>query len=273
MSACSVCSSPVGDGANLCRTHTSAITHLLRQIPDRVEIVDRNHLDAFARPTFRELRDLLGAPIPYQDGEEPIRFERVVTGLASELEVTVTRQDKHGAISGSAPSGEKPLAWNDRASTIRAHLRYTLSTWAAATAKHHQDSRDPAWAAGSDIVRIAEWLLRNHNTLRLIEDAGTAYAEITDAVHRVEKVTDRPANASRFVVGPCPELLEDDSVCPGEIWAFIPSSEDRPALMSCQHGGCGKEWNTTQWLKVSDRIRRRIVQIGWRRSYRMPGAA
>ena len=277
MSECSVCSSPTGDSARLCRTHTAALTHLLRQIPDRTETIDRKHPDAFGQPTFRELRDRFGAPIPYQLGEDPIEFERVIPGVASDLETTITRQDKHAARAGVATSGEKPLAWNDKASTAKWHLRSVLSTWAAVTAEYHCDPRDPAWSAGIDIVRISEWLVRNIHTVRLIADVGTAYAEITDAVHRAEKVTDRPRNASRFVVGPCPEELEDDqgrvTVCPGEIWAFIPSSEDRPAMMECRNGSCGKEWNTTQWLKISDRIRRRIKLIGWRRTYRMPGAA
>jgi hypothetical protein len=269
-----VCNSPTGDGANLCRTHTSAITHLLRQIPDRVETVDRNHLDAYDRPVHRELRDRNGGKIPYQLGPELILSERVISGLASDLETTITRQDKLAVTSGAGSSGEKPLNWNERASTIRWELRATLSAWALETSKHHQDSRDPAWAVGPDIARVAEWLLRNINTLRLLTDVGEAYAEINDAIRRAESAIDRPAHAARFVVGPCPEVAEDESACPGEVWAFIPISEDKPAMLVCQNDDCAHAWNTTQWMRVSLRIRRRIEQIGWRPTYqRASGAA
>ena len=273
MSACSVCNSPTGDGANLCRTHTTSLTYLLRQIPDKVEIIDREHFDArdeltgirnYDKTTEHPLGDIIG----------PIRFDKVTPGLASDLETTITRQDKLAMNPGSATSAEKPLNWNDRASNVRWELCATLSVWALETSKRYEDTRDPVWAVGRDIARIAEWMLRNINTLRLLPDAGEAYAELNDAIRRAENATDRPANATRFVVGPCPELLEDETACPGEVWAFIPISEDRPALMACQNDeGCGQVWNTTQWMRVGERIRRRIQQTGWRPTYRTSDAA
>ncbi len=272
MSACSVCNSPVGDGANLCRTHTSTLTHLLRQIPDREQIIDRKHLDAFGRLVVRELRDRLGAQIPYQLGDEPIESEKLTLGLASELETTITRQDKLAVTSGAATSGEKPLMFNNRASQVRVELCAAMFRWSGAAAKHHEDTRDPLWVVGLDLVKLAEWLLRNVNTLRLIPDVGEAYAELNNAIRRAESAIDRPAHAARFVVGPCPEMLEDDTRCTGEVWAFIPVSEEKPGMLICTHEEPQHSWNTTQWLRVGPRIRQRIEATGWRPTIRRDAA-
>lgn len=258
--ACDVCSAPTGDGALLCRTHFAQILHLLRQIPDHTETVDRDHRDAADRPTYRDLRDRTGHPIPYQPGPDPITADKTTPGLASELQTTVTRQDKVTVTSGSKTSGEKPLAWNDRASDIHCDLWSTVNAWALAVSRQHEDPRDPLADVSQDLVPVTEWLLRNADTLRLHPEAGEAYRELTDAIQRAWAVIDRPGTRTRFFVGPCPETDEDDVACPGEVWAFIPTSEDKPAMLVCQNDECGAAWNTTQWMRVGGRILQKIAE-------------
>lgn len=260
-SGCQICSSPTGDGANLCRTHTAALTHLLRQIPDQVEIVDRGFLDAYDRPVVREIRDRSGYPIPYQLGDDPILAEKVNPGLASELETTITRQDKLAVTSGPATSGEKPLNWNNRASEIAWDLKSTINAWALEASKRDEDPRDPLAALGIEMAPVAEWLIRNINTLRLLPDVGEAYSELTDAIKRAESAIDRSAFSSRFVVGPCPEKDDEDVQCPGEVWAFVPIDLEKPAIMTCQNEACGATWNTTQWRRIGERILKRKAEL------------
>jgi hypothetical protein len=259
--SCAVCQSPTGDGAYLCRTHTAAITHALGLIPDQVEVIDREHLDSKAEPTG--VRDWNKESATYGEIIGPILFDKVNPGLASELETTITRQDKLSVNSGAATSGEKPLNWNDRAANIEWELKATCNAWALETSKHREDPRDPLSALGIDLAPVAEWLIRNIHTLRLLPDAGDAYSELIDAIHRAESVIDRSAFATRFVVGPCPEVDGDEVHCPGEVWAFIPVSEEKPALMVCQNDECGAAWNTTQWMRAAARIKKRIEETKW----------
>jgi hypothetical protein len=275
---CHTCGSPTADNANLCRTHTRELSHLLGQIPDRVETVQREHLDAFERPTYRDLRDRHGHPIPYAPSRDPIHAEKPIPGIATDLQTSITRQDKLGVTSDTRATGEKPLNWNDRASIIAVELNATINAWALATSKHDEDSRDPlAGYHHSDTAEVADWLRRNLTTLAQLQDAGEAYDEIRNSVGRALGAIDRPKNRTSFLVGPCPEKLGDIQIepCPGEVWAFIPTSESDPALMRCQYEQCGAAWNTTQWLRASRRIlaRREELERKEGRRWPFPGAA
>lgn len=273
MSDCQVCDAPC-EGANLCRTHTRALTHLLEQIPDSTETDCRDHRDAHGNPVYRELRDRLGAPIPYTTSHDPITADKTIPGLASDLETTATRQDRLGVTSETRTTSEKPLVWNDRASIVAVDLNTTLNAWALDVARHHQDPRDPLQPVDhADTGAVAEWLARNIHTLTQLADAGQAHNEIVDAHHRALAAIDYPNIRTKFLVGPCPELLGDqhDEPCPGEVWAFIPTSEHEPAWLRCQNEDCGAGWNTTQWNRVGDRIQRRKRQLD--RQHRASGAA
>jgi len=85
-----------------------------------------------------------------------------------------------------------------------------------------------------------EWL-RHHRA------GHEAIEEITNAVHEVLRVVDRPNNRSTFAIGPCPEFE-----CVGEVRVFIPAREDRPAFMVC--AVCEARWDSVQFLNAGKRI-------------------
>lgn len=190
-----------------------------------------------------------------------------VPELVGELEVTRTRQDRLTERYG-AKAAEKPLEWSERAAEKASELWLTLSAWALDLSQRGEDERDRLAAVGTyDTAEVARWLARNMRELRQHPEAGTAFDEITDAIRQARRVVDRPAIATRFEVGPCPEIVAVDphddvagtAPCAGKVWAFIPAEPERAALLQCQ--ACGESWNTTQWLRVGKRMLTRIAQL------------
>lgn len=252
MSECQTCGATTAD-ASLCNKHVQELRHLLAQIPDRLESVKRNHLDAYDHPTG--VRDDNG------NITGPIIYRKTIPGIATELQTTITRQDKLGVVSSTATTGEKALEWNDTASIIEVELNATINAWALDVSKHDEDPRDPlANYPHTDLPAVADWLRRNVTTLAQLPDAGRGYSEISNAIGRAKKAIDRPKNRTKFLVGPCPET-PDDTPCPGEVWAYIPTSETDPALMHCQNPDCGATWNTTQWLRAAKRILTKVEEL------------
>lgn len=185
-------------------------------------------------------------------------LREVPTYLWAELQITITRQDKLMPTS-DRPGGEKPMVWNENGSQVAWELQTTLNAWALDVSRLGQDERDLlADVAHHDVPELARWLVRNMHTLRMLGDAGQCFEEIVDAIRRGRRAIDRPENRTRFQVGPCPEQA-NEGACDGEVWAFIPTSEDKISFMRCQ--ACGAEWDTTQWLRVGRRMLARIHQL------------
>lgn len=185
-------------------------------------------------------------------------LREVPTYLWAELQITITRQDKLMPTS-DRPGGEKPMVWNENASQVAWELQATLNAWCLDVSRLGEDERDLlAPIPQHDVPELARWLVRNMHTLRQHGEAGTCFEEIVDAIRRGRRAIDRPENRTRFQVGPCPETVEDGA-CDGEVWAFIPTSEDKISFMKCL--GCGAEWDTTQWLRVGRRMLTRMHQL------------
>lgn len=221
---CGVCGAPSGDGLHLCRTHT-----------DNLE------------------RDLRG-----------------VEDLVRELDITLTRQDRVNPANSIGKSAERPLAWNENAAAKRFELWATLNAWALDTSKLGEDDRDQLIAVpADDTPGVAGWLIRNLPTLRRHREAGIACDEITDAIGGARRAIDRPAAATRFRAGPCPELVITEKepgsdvtelvYCDGDVWAFIPIDPDELAYLRCQ--GCDSSWDTTQWMRIGQRMLARIAEL------------
>ena len=186
-------------------------------------------------------------------------LREVHTYLWTELQVTITRQDKLMPTSDRPSGAERPLGWNDHASGVAWDVQTTVNAWCLDVSRIGEDERDLlADIPQQDVPELARWLVRNMPTLRRHPEAGTAYEELVDAIRRARKAIDRPENRTRFQVGPCPEQA-DEGACDGEVWAFIPADEDKISFMRCQ--GCGAQWDTTQWLRVGRRMLARIHQL------------
>lgn len=179
--------------------------------------------------------------------------------LWDELQTTITRQDKLMPTSDRPSGGDRPLGWNEHASQVAWELEATINAWCLDVSRIGQDERDLlSGIPQHDVPELARWLVRNMHTLRQHPEAGTCFEEIVDAIRRGRRAIDRPENRTRFQVGPCPEQVEDGA-CDGEVWAYIPTSEDKISFMRCQ--SCGAEWDTTQWLRVGRRMIARMHQL------------
>jgi len=191
---------------------------------------------------------------------------RSVEDLVRELDITLTRQDRMNAANSVGRSAEKPLVWNENAAAKRFELWATLNAWALEASKLGEDDRDRLAAVpAEDTPGVAAWLIRNLPTLRRHPEAGTAVDEIGDAIHGARRAIDRPAAATRFRAGPCPELVTTDPAaddyrhCDGDVWAFIPVDPDELAYLRCQ--ACDSRWDTTQWMRMGQRMLARIAEL------------
>jgi hypothetical protein len=204
-----------------------------------------------------------------------VRELRDIPGLLLELDVTITRADRITTGHGVGRSAERPLAWNERAAARREDLVATLAAWAPDVARL---SGDEPPRLGAGVAACAEWLADRGATLRLLDQARQLYDEILDATRGVRRVIDHPDDATRFYAGPCPEGVVGQSAdvdsstdvsretvaCPGEVWAHIPSTPDRPALLRCRT--CKARWGTPEWSRVGRRMLARMSELRARAS-------
>lgn len=194
---------------------------------------------------------------------------RGVEELVRELDITLTRQDRVNPANSIGKSAERPLAWNENAAAKRFELWATLSAWALDTSKIGEDGRDLLIAVpADDTTGVAGWLIRNLSTLRAHPEAGTAFDEVTDAIRGARRAIDRPATATQFRAGPCPEVVAIEPeigsdvelvACDGDVWAFIPVDPDDLAYLRCQ--ACDGRWDTTQWMRIGQRMLARIAEL------------
>lgn len=168
--------------------------------------------------------------------------------LLDELDTTLTRQAKMSDASDGGRAAEKPLPFHVTASEVLIDLRVYLVGWVKDLAND-----DPARYPTDDLVAMSTWLLARLGDITLHDAADDIHEEIVTTSRQAWRVVDRAANRTRFAVGPCPELTPEDGVqCAGEVWAYIPTSEERPARLECS--SCGARWETHQWLRVGKRI-------------------
>lgn len=162
--------------------------------------------------------------------------------VIEDLEITLTRQ----AVLGRLAGGEQPLAFDPRASEVAWVLKNTLVRCA-------RDIHDDAetWPADTSTA-IAIWLFARRYRLLDHLAAEEACGEIGFIVREARYIIDRSDNRTTFHVGPCPEFDEYGVQCPGEIRAYIPTEEDKPARIQCE--ACGMSWGTHLWMLAGRRI-------------------
>lgn len=166
-----------------------------------------------------------------------------VPALEEDLPIVLARLTRYTDQPDWVRSSRTPaLPFHDPASEAAWILRNTLTTWARLVAEErgHQPP-------GNTLSGMANWLTGHIEWIRHHRAGYEAIDEITTAVHQAVRVTDRPSNRTTVAVGPCPELG-----CSGEIRAFIPAREDRPAFMVCD--GCEQRWDSVMWLRLGRRV-------------------
>lgn len=199
--------------------------------------------------------------------------------LLDELQNTFTKQTRMtDGKSGDKPTKGKirPLPYDVRASDALERIRVVLVGWVmdlydssgihgpACQSCSHSSCLAIRWhVLPPDTLRgMARWLLSRLNDIARHSAADDIWEEITDAVTHGWQAVDRAATKTRFIVGPCPERSPADGAsCPGEVWAYIPTSEDRKARLSCAE--CDTTWETHQWLRAGKRI---LAELGSRQA-------
>lgn len=180
---------------------------------------------------------------------------RGIPTLWQELDTTRLRLSKT-SVAQEGRSANKPLPWNEHTAQVATDLYGVLIAWAKDIHNAGDtDPRDPLAMSIQHPAHMSAWLSRNFNALLRLEDIGDFVDALTNAIIRARRAIDLPALRTRFKVGPCPEEVEGED-CDGEVWAYIPSSTDKPAWMKCNT--CTSEWDTTQWLRAGERMLRII---------------
>lgn len=148
---------------------------------------------------------------------------REVPWLLDELEVTITRQDR---VVEKQPgkSNEKPMMFNDRASTARLSLLAGLGSFA----------RVYGWS-GARLADPAGYLLTRMHVIRMSDDAGMVYRDVDAAVRAAKQAIDRPAD--KVFAGPCNTEyrgLGGTAICSADLYA-----REGKATVRCRE--CGAE--------------------------------
>lgn len=165
-----------------------------------------------------------------------------IPALEEQLDIAITRQSRFSALTDGSRSAETPVPFHVKAGEARDVLRNILVGW---TRLYSEEARsdlpvDTLAAMSLFLLRRVEWF-RHH----LI--AAEFVDEVTEAVRTVVRVIDSPPNRTTFAVGPCP-----DEPCPGEVRAYIPSSEDQRPRLECNV--CHAVWYGESWLRTGRRI-------------------
>jgi hypothetical protein len=200
-----------------------------------------------------------------------------IPAVVHQLNLTLAKQTRY-ADRAERGGNEQPLPMDPLASAAASELRHHLCNWVSivaetrglplpAAAIYH-----PGGEPGMDT--LARWMLHHVEWLRHHEHGHIAVEELTGDMRTARRVIDVPANRTKFAVpGPCPEMVDDpgpDSVyvlidstdytkrrglCPGEVWAYIPNTEDQPARLECNT--CHTIWESWQWMRLGKRIKDR----------------
>lgn len=189
-----------------------------------------------------------------------------VAALVEDLTITLARQDRIGERS-IGRSSDKPMPFHVKAGTVLADLHARLGSWVSALHDERTGYAGPThercghascgrirpwpWPADNPTA-LAAWLLTYMWRIRRHPAADEMCDEIHATMSDAKRAVDAPANRTAFPVGPCPEVLEDDSACPGEVRAYIPWEETKPARMEC--GYCHTLYEPHQWLRAGKRI-------------------
>lgn len=185
-----------------------------------------------------------------------LRYElSEVPAIVAELDTTLAKLGR--MEHGKAGLASERSGYHQGASLAADYLQNTLTTWARDLSGADADLGAGDWTRTVQVTIAASWVLRHRmDDIRRHPAVAELHDEVCSAIRQARSTADRPANRTTFEVGPCPEDT-DDGPCPGVVVAFIPTEDDRPCWLRCQAEPEHK-WNSTQFLNVGTRIRRRM---------------
>ncbi|GAA4845570.1 hypothetical protein GCM10023201_41090 [Actinomycetospora corticicola] len=182
-----------------------------------------------------------------------------VPDIVSELLVTVSRQD-HVQPVRAGRSTATPLVYNPDASDELTDLAYLLGSWSRCMADDLGMKLEVPDTPDTPAAHAA-WLALRLRVIRHHPAVDDLAGEIGHAVARGRRAVDVHDVASRFLVGPCPQLT-DGWFCDGDVQATITTTRDEPPTMACLR--CHHTWRAEQWLRAGKLIANRRDEIGWR---------
>ncbi len=178
-----------------------------------------------------------------------------VAAIVAELDVTLSKQAR---IANAGPVGlaRERTPINVGAMTVADDLQNTLTTWAR-NVVGHGNYTSATWLPPSV---TASWaLMASIDAIRRHPAVVELFDEVTDAIAQARRAVDRPGNRTIIFVGPCPEARPEGGICDGEVYAFIPTEDDRPSRLECRTSKEHK-WTAVQWLRAGKRILDRIEE-------------
>lgn len=215
-----------------------------------------------------------------------------VAAIVAELDTTLAKQARIGGAGKGGLASER-WSYSNAASLAADYLQNTLTTWV-------RDLTDDQWRPplGARVVRrnpeahaagpfhygscghdscavlrvhrrraalpvavaCSRKLLGEIPVIRRHGDSAAIFDEITSAIRQARNAADTPANRTTFHVGPCPELDEAGAYCPGQVYAFIPTEDDRPGRMQCR-ADAEHRWTSIQFYRAGKRIHERARQL------------
>lgn len=181
-----------------------------------------------------------------------------VAAIVADLDISLSRQARIGNSSGSGGLARERTPINVGAMQVADNLGNVLTTWARDLLETDNGRWTTQLAASlTPTVTASRALLLMIPTIRRHPAVNELVDEITDAIAQARRVVDRPANRTIIEVGPCPEQDEDGADCSGQVYAFIPTEDDRPSRMQCRADDAHK-WTSIQFYRVGERIRRKM---------------
>jgi hypothetical protein len=212
---------------------------------------------------------------------------RDVPAIVTELDTTISKQVRMDAP-GKGGLARERNPFDVDASIAAGALENTLTTWARdvigdwitrpAMVYRSRDSKTPGpycltcrhqscramrrteKADPPPSIIAAHALLSEMPSIRKHPAAEEIVDNICSATEQARKDVDRAANRTRFPVGPCPEFDEDGAHCEGQVFAFIPTEDERPPRMECRANPLHR-WTSVQWLRTGRRILDRMAQV------------
>ena len=187
-----------------------------------------------------------------------------VTSVVEELNTTLAKQARMEVGGRGGPARER-WAYSPGASLAADYLVNTLTTWARDVAGEDYTVNPRQHPA----ISAAHILLCHIPAIRRHDEVKELHEEVIATVAQARAAGDRPANRTIIFVGPCPEARPEGGICDGEVYAFIPTEDERPARMECR---TNKEhrWSSIQWMRTGKRILDRIEE---RKQEKKRGAA
>jgi len=207
-----------------------------------------------------------------------------VAAMVAELDTTLARQGR-GELGGKGGLANQRAGFHAGASIAIGALNNTLTTWArdvsgetwepllprVIVARYHANPRQGPFCNQCDhptcqamrvlipvdadpvMVQAAEYLIGQIVAIRSHPDASGLHDELVSSIQQARYSVDRAANRTIIEVGPCPEEDEEGTCCPGQVFAFIPTEDDRPSRMECKADASHK-WTAIQWMRTGKRI-------------------